>query len=65
MTRLYRLREDYIVIRYSWEASSLPSEEIPNLQFLEGFALPQGGRSLPIVRLWDAASQQREGGYVI
>jgi len=29
--------EDYIVIRYSLLAGSLPSEKISNLQFSEGF----------------------------
>jgi hypothetical protein len=34
-----RREEDYIVIRYSWVAGSLPSEKNSNLQFSKGFPL--------------------------
>jgi hypothetical protein len=40
--RLYRPMEDYIVIRYSLLAGSLPTEEFRNLRFLKDFlALPR------------------------
>jgi hypothetical protein len=57
MIRLYRLREDYIVIRYSREASSLPSEKICNLQVTEDLAHLANSRRVPAVRFWDETSR--------
>jgi hypothetical protein len=52
-TSLYRLQEDYIVIRYSCLASSLPSEKICNLPVSEGLTICTNPSLLSAVRLWD------------
>jgi hypothetical protein len=59
MARLYRLKEDYIVIRYSWFAASLPSEKICNLLVSEGLHVHANPCLLSAVRLWDEVSRDR------